>query len=216
MILGLPTIVFWIWFSAIVYLIAIILFLPALRREKSELAIAFFAFLVGMAWFHIFLGAGIYLGEMLLTHLGFLGGLIGAGYTLRFPLTALAESARRPLLYLAILLALVIVGWMLVFPHQILTMLWVGFLYMITTAGIPAGGYMIWKGFQIEDIGVRIKTIGVGAGLTTCFLVADALALYIIVTGLNLVWLGEFFMWLASVISIVALYLGKALQKGAK
>jgi len=57
--------------------------LPRLRREKTELMYAFFAFLVGMAWLHIFIGAGIYLKQMLLSHIGFLGGLIGATYTFK-------------------------------------------------------------------------------------------------------------------------------------
>lgn len=214
MILGLPVPVFWIWFSAIVYIIAIILFLPALRKEKSELMVAFFAFLAGMAWLHIFLGAGVYWKQMLLSHLGFLGGLIGVVYTLKFPLTAIAESARRPLFNLAILLALAIVGWMLIFPHQFSTMIWVSFLYMIITAGILAGGYMIWKGWQMEDIGSKIKGVGGGAGLLTCCLVADVFVLYTLVVEVTLgVVIGEFFMWLAPIILIVALYLGRAFQK---
>lgn len=213
-VLGLPVSVFWLWFSALVYIIAILLFLPSFRREKTELMIAFFAFLVGMAWLHIFVGAGVYWKVMLWSHLGFLGGLIGAAYTLKFPLTALAESARRPLFYLALLVVLAIIGWMLVFPHKPSTMIWVGYLYMITIVGILAGGYMIWKSWQIKDIGLKVKGIGGGIGLLTCCFLADVLVLYTLTAGVKLgIVTGHFFMWLAPIILIFVIYLGRYLRK---
>lgn len=213
-ILGLPGAVFWLWFSALVYVITIAFFWGSLRREKTELMQAFFAFLVGMAWLHIFVGAGTYWKQMLLSHIGFLGGLTGAAYTLKFPLSAFGESKRRPLFYLALILALLIVAWMLIFPHKGTTMIWVGYLYMITVVGLISGFYIVWQGIKAKENWTKIKSIGGGTGLITCCLVADVLVLYTLATGIKLVVVsGHFFMWLAPVILIFAIYLGRYLQK---
>lgn len=208
MILGLPVPVFWLWFSAVVYVIAILLFLPALRREKSELMVAFFAFLAGMAIFHVFLGAGFYWNQLLLIHLGALAALTGAAYTIKFPLTALAESKRKPLFYLTLLIGWSIIAWMLIFPHQTQTMLWLVLGYMIIVSGGIAGGYILWKGFKAKESWGKVKCIGGGAGLITCCLAADLLVIF---AGVSV--LGEFLMALAPVILILAIYLGRYLQK---
>jgi hypothetical protein len=213
-ILGLPGAVFWLWFSALIYGIAIILILGPLRREKSELMYAFFAFLAGMAWLHLFIGAGTYWKQMLLSHIGFFGGLTGTVYTLKFPLLALSESKRKPLFYLALIVAWLIVVWMLIFPHKSPAMIWVGYLYMITTAGLISGFYIVWQGIKAKESWVKVKTIGGGAGVITCCLAADVLVLYTLATGIKL-WIvsGHFFMWLAPVILILAIYLGRYLQR---
>jgi uncharacterized membrane protein len=104
-IFGLPGVVFWLWLSAFFYLLTMILFLKPLKKEKNELMLSFFAFLAGMAFFHVFLGAGFYLNNMLLIHLGAFAALTGATFTLKFPLIALAGPKRKPVFYLALAIA---------------------------------------------------------------------------------------------------------------
>lgn len=213
-ILGLPTAVFWMWFSAVVYITAIVIIWNPLRREKSELMYAFFAFLTGMAWLHVFIGAGVYWKQMLLSHIGFLGGLTGAVYTLKFPLSALSESKRKPLFYSALVIAWSIVALMLVFPHQNSTMIWDGYLFMIFTAGVAAGFYMVWWGIKAKERGIRIKGVVGGMGISTCCFLADVLVLYSLFFGMqSTVVSGHFFMWLAPIILIAAVLYGRHLEK---
>lgn len=213
-ILGLPTAVFWLWFSAIVYGIALISIWKPLRQEKSELMYAFFAFLVGMAWLHIFVGAGVYWKQMLLSHIGFFGGLTGAAYTLKFPLSVLSESKRKLLFYFALISAWLIIAWMLIFSHKGSTMIWVGYLYMIFTAGTVSGFYIVWRGIKAKEIGAKIKGSGGGIGLITCCLLADVLVLYTLLFGVKLLVVsGHFFMWLAPIILIAAVFYGRYFKK---
>ncbi len=215
-ILGLPAAVFWFWFSTLFYLAAILFFWGPLRREKTDLMYAFFAFLVGMAWLHLFAGAGTYWKQILLTHIGFFGGLTGAAYTLKFPLTSLKESVRKPLFHLALVIAWSIVAWMLIFPHSTKAMLWAGYLYMITISGGVAGLYIMWQGIKAKEIWVKVKVIGGGAGLVTCCLVTDVLVLYALTFGITLPISGHFFMAFAPVILIFAIYIGRYLQRRAE
>ena len=207
-ILGLPEAVFWLWFSASFYMVAIFFFLEPLRKERTELMLSFFAFLAGMAFFHILLGAGLYLNNMLLIHLGAFAALTGAAFTLKFPLTALSESKRKPVFYLALAIAWLIVVWLLIFPHEMKTMLWLVLGYMIVVSGGIAGFYIIWQGLKAKESWVKVKCLGGGGGLFTCCLIADVLVLLV---GVSV--LGEVFMALAPVILILAIYLGRYLQK---
>jgi len=175
---------------------------------------AFFAFLVGMAWLHIFIGAGIYLKQMLLSHIGFLGGLIGATYTLKFPLSALSEPKRKSLFYFSLILALLITLWMIIFPHKTSIMIWASYLYMITVVGLISGFYIVWQGIKAKERWIKVKAIGGGMSLITCCLVADVLVLYTLAAGIKLVVVsGHFFMWLAPIILIFSIYLGRYLQR---
>ncbi len=213
-ILGLPMPVFWFWFSAVIYGIAILLIWKPLRREKSELMYAFFAFLAGMAVLHLFVGAGVFWQQMWLSHIGFLGGLVGAAYTLKFPLLALSEPKRKPLFYTALFSALLVVLWMFVFPHKALTMVWVGYIFMILTSGIVASSYIIWWGSKSTSGEAKIKGIGGGLGMFTCCLIADTLVLYTLFFSTHLLVVsGHFFMWLAPIILIFFVYLGRVLQE---
>jgi len=207
-ILGLPGAVFWLWLSAFFYLIAIIFFWNPFRQEKTELLSAFFAFLVGMAAFHILLGAGFYWNELLLIHLGSFAAVTGAAFTFKFPLTALSRSSRRPLFYLALILGWLIIVWMLIFPHQTQTMLLLVLGYMIVVSGGIAGIYIIWNGFRAKENWVEVKCVGGGAGLITCCLAADLLVLF---AGVSV--LGEVLMALAPVILVSFIYFGRYMQR---
>jgi len=213
-ILGLPMSVFWFWFSAAIYGVSIILIWKPLRKEKSELVYAFFAFLAGMALLHLFVGAGIYWKQMWLIHIGFLGGLVGAVYTLKFPLLALSEPKRKPLFYTALLAALLTVLWMFLFPHKGSTMIWVGYIFMIFTSGVIASSYIILWGIKSTGNEAKIKGIGGGIGMFTCCFLADILVLYTLFFSTHLLVVsGHFFMWLAPIIVIFFVYLGRVLQE---
>lgn len=214
MFFELPVPVFWLWFSALVYLVSIGLFWSSFRRERSQLMNAFMGFLVGMAWLHLFIGAGLYWGQMFLSHIGFLGGLTGVAYTLKFPLSALSESKRKPLFYLGLTSAWLIVGWMLLFPHKPSTMIWVGYIYMITVAGLISSIYIIWRGIKARNTWVKVKGIGGGIGIMSCCFLADILVLYVLVTGISMgVVTGHFFMWLAPIVLIAFVFFGRILEK---
>lgn len=209
-ILGLPGNVFWLWFSALFYLIAILFFLEPFRREKNELMSAFFAFLAGMATFHLLLGAGFYLDNILLVHLGSLSALTGAAFTLKFPLSALEQHLRKPLFYLAMISGWLIIVWMLIFPHDLKLMLWIVLGYMIVFSGGVAGLYIVWEGIKTKDIGVKIKSIGGGVGIITCCLAADSLVL---INSLSMV--SELWMSIAPLVLILSIHLGRSFQARA-
>lgn len=211
--LGLPQSVFWFWFSASIFILSIVLFLPRFRAERNKLMFAFFAFLFAMAWLHIFAGLGTLLKQMVWTHIGFLGGLFGVSYTLLFPLSALKQPLRSALLYLALAKATVIVLWMFLLTHKSSTMILVGYLYMIIIAGIIAGGYILWKGLQMKDMPAKVKTVGGGLGLITCCLVADVWVLLAIFYGLTVPISGHFWMALAPIIILAAIYKGRMLAR---
>ncbi len=210
-ILGLPGVVFWLWLSASFYLTAIIFFLGPLRKERSELMYALFAFLAGMATFHVFLGAGFYWNNLLIIHAGIFAALTGAAYTLKFPLASLSESKRKPLFYLALAIAWLIVVWLLIVPHTTETMLWLALGYMIVVSGGIAGLSIIWKGFQQKETWVKIKCVGSGTGIIICCLAADLLVL---LGGVSV--MGEILMAAAPVVLIFAVYTGRYLQKKAE
>lgn len=212
-ILGLPQPVFWFWFSAFIFVLSIVLLFPRFRAERSALMSAFFAFLLAMAWLHIFAGLGTLLKQMVWTHIGFFGGLLGVGYTLLFPLSALKQPLRSALLYLALTVAAVISLWMFLLPHESSTMILVGYLYMITIAGIAAGGYILWKGLQMKDRPAKVKAVGGGLGLMTCCLVADVWVLLAIFYGLTIPISGHFWMALAPVIILASIYRGRMLER---
>ena len=207
-IFGLPGEVFLMWSSAFFYAVATILLLVSFGREKTELMYSFLAFLLGMAFFHIFLGAGFYTGNMLLIHLGSFAALTGATFTLKFPLTVLSEPQRKPIFYSALAISWLIIVYLLVFPHDAQTMLWLVLGYMIIVSGGIAGTYIIWQGMNAKETWVKVKCIGGGGGLFICCFVADALVLMSGVT-----FLSEFFMMLAPVVLISSIYAGRYLQK---
>lgn len=207
-IFGLPEVVFLLWFSALFYVAAIILFLAPLFREKNELMFSFFAFLTGMAFFHIFLGLGLYLNNMIFIHMGSFSALTGAAYTLKFPLTAISPAKRKPLFYLALAAAWLIVVWLLIRPHETKTMLLAVLGYMILASGLIAGPYILWRGIKSKETWMKIKCVGGGAGLFICCLLADVLVL---LGGVSV--LGEFLMVFAPIVLISATYLGRYVQR---
>lgn len=73
---------------------------------------------------------------------------------------------------------------------------------------------MVWQGIKAKENWAKVKGVGGGAGLITCCLVADVLVLWTLATGIKLaVVSGHFFMWLAPIILILAIYLGRYLQR---
>lgn len=207
-IFGFPGEVFLLLFSAFFYLVSIFFFLGPLLKEKTELMISLFAFLVGMAFFHIFMGVGFYFDSMLLIHLGAFAALTGSAFTLKFPLTVLDESKRKSIFYIVLAVAWLIVAYLLIFPHEMNVMLWLVFGYMIIVSGGITGVYIIWQGFKVKETWVKVKCIGGGSGLFLCCFIADIIVLLF---GVSLV--SEIFMMLAPVILILSLYIGRYIKK---
>lgn len=207
-IFGFPAVVFLLWLSAAFYFVTILLLWRPFSQEKSDLMIALNAFLYGMAFFHIFLGAGFYLNNLFLIHLGGFAALTGSAYTLKFPLSAFPQPWRQLGFYLALAVAWSIIVWLLIFTHPLSTMLSVILIYMIIVTGI-AGFYTAWIGIQAKESWVKIKCLGGGVGMLACCFIADLLVL---LNGVTL--LGEILMSVAPIILLAGLFLGHRLQSG--
>lgn len=211
-ILGLPAGVFLLWTSAFFFLTASVLILKPLFETKNKLTQAFFVWLLGMGLLHAFMGMGFLWNITILLHIGIFFGFTGSAYLIRVPFSGLIPRYEKIGFYLVLLAGWMIVAWMTVWPHlhTIKLMLWLLFGYMILTAGILPGFYLIWTGMKAKTKAARVKGIGGGLGIISCCLVADLLVLFVF---MGVVFWSEFFMALAPVILIVAVLYGRRLEK---
>lgn len=205
-IFGFPATVLLLWLSAAFYIVTIVLLWKPFRRERNDLMVALNAFLYGMAFFHIFLGAGFYFNNLFLMHLGSFAALTGSAYTLKFPLSGLKQPFRQLGFYLALAIAWSLVVWLLISPHPLSAMISSVLVYMIIVTGL-AGIYTIWIGLRAKERWVKVKCLGGGAGMITCCLFADLLVL---ANGVTI--LGEILMSVAPVILLAGLFVGRKLQ----
>lgn len=206
-ILGLPGNVFLLWLSASFYVLVILILFRPLKQIKNELILAFNAFLYGMAIFHIFLGAGIFLNNTVLIHFGIFAALTGSAFTLKFPLSSFNNLWQNIGFYTALAAAWVIVLWALLFSIPTDLILKITLAYMIIVTG-GAGFYTIFVGIKSSDPAVKVKCIGGGLGMVTCCFFADLLVFFKGVT-----MFGEFLMSIAPLIVLAGLFFGRRLQK---
>lgn len=205
-IFGLPGSVFFLWMSAIFFTITFLVFWKGYRGqgERDELTTAFTAFLLGMAIFHIILGAAeLYKNEALIL-LAVLVAFIGSTYTLRFPLSTIKEPWRSWIFYSVFAGTLLYMIAAVIYSYPIDSVVKTVFWYMIIASGGVSGLYALKKGFEAKTQSVRIKCIGGGAGIITCCLVAD---LMVVFAGVTII--GEMLMSAAPVILLGSVIHGR-------
>lgn len=206
LIFGFHEDVFLLWLSASSYLIVTLLTIWPFRQEKNDLTITFLAFLYGMLFFHIFLGLGLYLDNLIFIHLGSFAALTGSALTLKFPLSSVSLLNQKLFLYLALIVAWMTNIWML-FPHQNLPMLSVVVAYMVVVTG-GSGLYTLLVGIDAKKVWIKVRCIVGGASLIICCTIADLIAL---IAGISI--FGELLMSAAPVVLLAGLVISNHLQK---
>lgn len=195
-----------LWVSASFYIVTILILWGAFSKVKNELMTAYHAFLYGMAFFHIFLGLGLYLNNPFFINLGVFAALTGSAFTTKFPLSSFSPNISKAGFYSTLFVAWLITIYMLLFPQQLDIMLKVVLGYMILVAG-GSGLYTMYVGFKASESSVKVKCVGGGLGIVTCCLLADLMVLFQGVTVL-----GEILMSIAPVIMLSSLLIGRRLQ----
>ncbi|MDO8561699.1 MAG: hypothetical protein Q7S05_02630 [bacterium] len=210
-ILGLPYGVFLLLVSATFYFISSILILRPLFETKEQLIQSFFAWLFGMGLLHFFLAAGFFWDVNALLYIGMFGALTGSAYLLRIPLRGLWPRHETVVFYTVLLAGWFIIAWMLLASNYSLElMLNIMFGYMILVGGILPGPYLIWIGLKSENRAMKVKGIGGGIGVILCCLLADSLVLFVY---MNVSFWTEFFMTIAPIVLISAVFYGRQLEK---
>ncbi len=207
-IFGLPGSVFFLWMSAVFFTVTFLVFWRRYRGERDALTGAFTAFLLGMAIFHIILGAAELYQKEALILLAVLVAFIGSTYTLRFPLSEMKEPWRSWIFYTVLAGTLAYMAAAVIYSYPAGTVLTVVFWYMIIVSGGISGLYALKKGFEAKTQSVRIKCIGGGAGIMTCCLAAD---LMVIFAGVTII--GEILMSVAPVILLGSVAYGRRCEK---
>lgn len=207
---SLPTPIFWLWFSGLLFsLMTVLFFLVSYQKQKNELMTAFLGFLVGMASFHVLGGASMYWENPLLMYLGSLGAVTGSAFVFKFPLTSAVNKRVQQRLFFLVL----VTGWLLVLAmlitnvDTITSMAWAS-IYMIMFSGSISGTYIIWKGFRLNDPDLKIKCIGGGCSIWFCCFLTHVIVLTIGMTGL-----AKFFMVMTPITLVASVFVGAQLSK---
>ncbi|MBI4128347.1 MAG: hypothetical protein HY459_04775 [Parcubacteria group bacterium] len=206
-ILGIPVNVFLLWLAALAYAIGVIFFLDSYRKERGELMIAFLAFVTSMAFANFFMGAGEYWQIPLFMQLGTLAIFVGSAFMLKFPLTALPPSLRRPLFWVSLILFLLFAAWLIVAPLGQRLAPQLSMWFMVVINGILVGGYLVWAGLKATERWKRMKAVGGGIGVATCCVASHGAAVF------GAVFLSAFLQVIAPFVMIGAILGGRYLQR---
>lgn len=112
----LPTPVFWLLFSGIVFFtMAVIILVRSYFENRDELMNAFLGFLVGMSAFHLLGGFSMLFENPILMYVASFGAMTGSAFIVKFPLTAILDRKIRQVLFTgALALAWIFVAWMFI------------------------------------------------------------------------------------------------------
>lgn len=176
-ILGLPFVTFVLWITAAANFVGAGLVWPSFRKEREKLIDSFFAWCLGMALMHVFIGVGVWTGNMVWTKFGFFFGLTGSAYIGRITFLTFTPKLERAAFYILLIIAWLIIGGLLIVPHIPKVMIWLNFSYMITVAGILGGFSLIYLGIKATDKIAKIKAFFGGSGIISCCLIADTMVL---------------------------------------
>ena len=199
-----PIQVLLLWISSLFFFLAAAVIWKPWLEEKNKLMSAFFVYLLGMAFFHLFLGLGFWKDNINLSHLGFLAAIFGSTYTLKIPFSRLGAKFEKYGFWFVFLIGLAGIFWLFISRHSPSFMLWFGFLYMIFTAGVISGPYFVWQGFKMNNLGLKIKAVGGGISIILFCLVADIFVLW----GVSM-YISEFFMTLSPIVLMTSVILGR-------
>lgn len=176
-ILGVPFVTFVLWITAATNFIGAGMVYPSFRREKENLINSFFVWILGMALMHVFIGVGVWTGNMNWTKFGFFFGLTGSAYIGRIAFLTFTPKFERGGFYVLLIIAWLIILGLLIIPHLPTTMLWLSFGYMIVVAGIIGSLSLIYIGIKATDKIAKVKAYFGGSGIISCCLIADAMVL---------------------------------------
>ncbi len=174
-IMGIPMGVMLMWAVGVTYTIGLFVLLKEHKSDHSELMKAFLTFMASMAGANIFLGLTMYDMRPIYMFLAMIAIFTGSVFMLKFPLSAVRESLRKPLFYTALIVSWVMAIMIMMIPalqHQ-MAMIAMGFMIMVN--GIFIAFYMIAAGLRLTNPGARIKAIGGGVGVASCCLASHVL-----------------------------------------
>ena len=206
---GLPMGVIIPMFIGIVYSIGAIVFVRVYLRDRGELMAAFLAFLISMATANIFMGLGMYTGNMIFMFLTMFAIFTGSAFLLKFPITVFPQQWRQPLFYIFLVIVLAVNVWMIVSPIPGDQMSEIAMIFMIIVNGIITGFFMIWTGIRAASKSVKIKAIGGGLGVSSCCLVSHVLFSTQVDIGLIS---SVFFQFIAPFLILGSVYAGRRVQ----
>jgi hypothetical protein len=174
MIWGFSTGVFIMFASGIFYLLCAIMLWKPLRRDRTELGLALFAFLVYQAISMFFMGLEMETMNMLYGEISTLAVLIGSVYMLKFPLSGFSASTRKIAFYLSLIVVIGIFIWFMQSEETKMMMMKFTLWYDIIINGIVVGGSIFAFAFKVPQKWLRVKAIGGGSGVVSCCVVSNA------------------------------------------
>ncbi len=197
--------------AALLYLVTAVVFLASFVRERSEITVAFLAFLISMAVSLALMGVGQYANEPVLIYLGVFAVFTGSCFMLKLPLSALPAPWRTPAFYGCLLLSWSLLTWMIataagrqLLPHL---SLW----YMIIVNGAVTGLYAIWIGLRSKIPWVKVKATGGGLGIASCCMASHLTSL----AGASLV-VSASLQFASPLLILAAIFSGRRLQRQAE
>ncbi len=216
MFLGLPDPVFFLWFSAFFYMVAILFLLKTFLKENTKLLDAFYIYLEGMFLMHVFFGMALFVPSAAETLylVGFISAVIGSAFSTRFFIYSEFPKYEKKLFY-----AILAIGFLvLAYPVAIGGILTVGMtmtmLYLIAFTGISSSMYLVYISDREVDHGSKIKALGGGLGM---FLLSGVASTAILFGGLTAhitlferaFYIPQFFMVLSPIIILASIVFGR-------
>lgn len=196
--------------TALLYLIAAVIFIITSRHKTSVMSVLVFSFLSSMGVSGAFRDLGDYTGATILTYLGVFAVFTGTCFMLQVPIARLPQPVRSQTLYGCLVASWLLLAWMMITPlgRELLPQITDWYIIIISGGGI--GLYLLWIGLRSKTAWVRVKATGSGLGIVSCCIaayVASALqAPLLVVSALRAA---------APIIILVAIFLGRSLQHRA-
>ena len=207
MLLGLPIEVSILIISGVFYAICALIVFRPYRTERNELIGALLAFLTYQAVAMVAMGIEIYTHNILYGIISAIAILVGSVYMLKFPLSFFKENVRKTAFKLALLIVLVVLGWLVLTPSGTRAMMSFTIWYDVFVNGVVVGFFMLIAGFKASERWLRVKALGGGIGVASCCIVSNVA----MVSGAIAV--SSVFQFLAPIIIISTLMAGRKMQK---
>ncbi len=174
MVWGIGMGAFLMMLSGIVYLVCALFLWKTVRREKNELLNALFAFLMYQAVGMFFMGLNWHTMNAAQGYIASLAVFIGSAYMLKFPFASFSASVRKVVFYLSIAVAIGLFAWFMTTPARQMALMHFTVWYDIIVNGLVVGGSIILFGLAAKERSARMKSLGGGAGVVSCCVVANA------------------------------------------
>ncbi len=160
--------------SGVVYLVCGLFLWKKVKREQNELLSALFAFLMYQAVSMFFMGINWQTGSMTPFYVASLAVFIGSAHMLKFPFSHFSSSVRNVVFYLSIAATIGLFAWFMLDPVRQMAIYNFTFWYDIVVNGLVVGGSILLFGLAAKERTIRMKSLGGGAGVVSCCVVANA------------------------------------------